>query len=229
MAKSTILQLVNKARANLGEITPLTTLAGITGRSLMAFNKINEALRDIYSEYEGKWRFAEKVGSITLSSTSTAYTQPTDMATEDVYSFRSEDSEDNIGYLDPQEFDYQYNVVSETGMPTKFTRFNDSFLFNKKIGASEDGKIIKYRYWNIPTQFTTGTNTSTCNIPEIFEDGVLVNMATFKILSYEGDSESSRYAIEVWGRGEKEGSLLKMARQYKSVKLSKMRISYKGI
>jgi len=229
MAKKTCLQLLNRVLEKIGE-PEVTVLTSLSGRNLMSWNALNEALYEIYTNNSGKWQFAESSGTITLLTSTTAYAVATDMMEEDIFSFRLSANSTNIAYVDPQEFDIDNPSISNTGYPTQVTKYNNQFVIDTIPGSANASKTIQYRYWKIPTVFSTATSTTTCDIPEIFEEAVVVNLAVYKVLAYEGDSEAQRYYIELYGGiaggDKKEGSFNRMKRIYGSSKLDKIRVTY---
>lgn len=229
MAKLNALQLLNQVLQNIGEntVSDLTSLSGI---KLLAWDALNEVILDLATD--DHWRPLEATGTTTLLTDTYTYTEPSDILGEpDKDSFRVDDKSDsNIELLTPQEWDALYPEgigTSKTGQPTKVTRYGSVFIYNKRPTASENGKIVYFRYWSIPSLLSTATSTGTCWIPEGFDRTVLVNLATFKVLHYKQNEEAAVYSMKVYGSpNEKlEGSLDKMRKAYRSPIL-KPRVTY---
>lgn len=234
MAKITVLEAVNKVLKNIGETGTLTVLTALTPIQLLAFDKLNEAIMDIATDQNYKWKFLEKSGRVALATGTSTYvvtslTTGTDAIRFDLESFRSVDSGQNLNFLIPQEFDATYPAgigTTNTGYPQNFTEFEGAIAFDSSVGASINGKYINFRYWKRPTLFSTTTTTGTVDIPEEFQLSVLINMATEKVLAYLQNEEAKYYHLEVYGDGaEKEGSFAKMKENLMSPEL-KPRFTY---
>lgn len=233
MAKLTALEVLNKVLQNVGEST-VSSLTSLSGIQLIAWEKITEAMQDIATEQNTRWRFLESLGRVQLSTNNNAYTvsgitSGSDMMMEDQESVRSSDAQRNVKYKTPQEWDNLYPkgiTTAMTGYPDFYTIFAGQFTFNKIASSAENGKYIDFRYWKYPTYYSTSTSTGTSEIPEPFDRTLLVALATLKVLTYLGSQEASIYKIQVFGNGDDiEGSLDKMKELYTSPRL-KPRMTY---
>ncbi len=226
MAKKTNLELLNRVLRNIGEDT-VSDLTSLNDIQMLSFNALNEAI--IETATEDFWQPLESLGTITMTTSVYSYDEPSDLWRVDIYSFRQTDKKNNLDFLTPQEWDDEYPEgigTDKTGYPTEITRFGGKFYINKQPTSTQNGKYIRYRYWKRPTLFTTATDTSTCWIPEGFDETLLVDYATFKVLSHQGDDEAKTYYVKVFGDGKlQEGSLNKMRRIFKSG-LLKPRVTY---
>lgn len=227
MAKLNALQALNRVLRNVGE-AQVSSLAAISGIQMIAFEKLEEALQDITTDQNTRWRFLERLGAVSLSTGNNAYTitgitSGSDMQEEDKESVRSADAGRNIGYKSPQEWDVMHPkgiTTDMTGYPDFYTRYAGQFVFNKKASSNENSKLIEFRYWAHPTYYSTATNTGTTDIPEPFDRTLLVALATLKVMAYLGNSEASIYKVQVFGNGDDvEGSLDKMKREWTSPRL----------
>lgn len=226
MAKKTCLQLFNRLLDKIGDST-IATFTNLSKRQTMAFDKLNDAFYTLYSFNSNRWKFAEVQGTITLTAGTSTYSSPTDMAEEDIFTFRYATNDNHLTYYDEEEFINRYHVINGTGTPDAFTRKGSVFVFNRIPGASDANRVIDYRYWKIPTQFSTATATATCDIPEQFEIDALVNLAAFDILTGEGDSEAQSFYFKLYGTPDRKevGFLRRMKRLYGSTKLDNLPVT----
>lgn len=227
MAKLTALQALNKVLKKIGE-SEVSALTSLTGIQLLCFDYLNEALQDIVTDQNTKWRFLESLGVIPLSTGNNAYTitsltSGSDMMEEDKKSVRSANAGRLIPYITPQEFDQKYpkGITTErTGYPDFYTLYAGQFAFDKQASSNENAKNINFRYWKFPTYYATATATGTCEIPEPFDVTVLVNLAALKAMLYLGNGEAAALKVQVFGNGDDiEGSLDKMKRTWTSPRL----------
>lgn len=234
MAKMTALQVLNQVLQNVGEDSTLTSLTSLTGIQLTAWNKIREALQDITTDQNVRWDFLESFGVVSLSTNNYSYTitgltTGSDMLEEDRESFKQPDTGRNLKYITPQEFDAYYpkGISTDTvGYPSFFTKYANSFIFDKMATADENGKLVNFRYWKYPTYYSTSTSTGTTELPEPFDMTLLVALATLKVLTYLGSSEASIYKVQVFGNGSDiEGSLDK-AKRILTSPITKGRFTY---
>jgi hypothetical protein len=234
MSKLTALEALNGVLENIGE-EQVTVLTGLTGIQLIAWNKLNESVNDVCSDQDGRWKFLESLGEITMTTGNNEYlvsalTSGSDINDEDRESFKQTDSGKNITYLTPQEFDQMYPKgisTDRTGYPDYFTKYADTFVVDKQATATQNGKTIDFRYWKTPTYYSTSTATGTSEIPEGFDKNVIVAIATMKVLSYLGNDEVLSYKTLVYGDGrDLEGSIDKLKRLYTSPTL-KPRMTYR--
>jgi hypothetical protein len=224
MAKLTALEVFNAVARNCGEAT-VTGLSSLTGLQLLIWDKIIEAIQDICTDEDTRLQFLEASGQVPLVTGSYQYlisslTYGADMLVEDTKSFRYQEASQNIPYMTPQEWDDLYPSgigTDRVGSPNKYTKYAGYIVFNNQATASENGKIVYFRYWKIPTYYSTSTPTGTCDIPEPFDRTLLVALATLKVLTYLGNDEAAVYKLQVFGNGQDiEGSLDKMKRIYSS-------------
>lgn len=202
----------------------------------MGWNSINEALRRIGNENSGKWVFLENTFTGTLSTATNGFVKSTTWSTlkeVDVDTFVDVENKSSMDFVEVQDFTAMYPVLksaTDTAYPDVFTEHGGSLIFNKYASAAAHGKLFTFRGWTLPTQFVTATATATCEVPEELEDDLLVNLATFIHLNYEGDSEAGVYYKRVFGddsvRPSMEGALALAKRGYSSQKLNKMRVTY---
>ncbi len=229
MAKSNQLALLNKLLEKINEPT-VSSLTALTGRNLLAWNSLNEALREIYQYNQGRWNFNEARFTITLASATSSYTKDSSLLDYDEETFIDTENESPLEFMEYQDFRNQYpNVTStDTGYPTIFTERNGMFYFNYCPGTLQASKTIVYDGWSLPTLFSTATSTSTCEIPELFEDEVLIKVAKWKVFLFDGDSEANALHREIFGEGSRgiEGALPSMKRSLSSQRLKKMRVNY---
>ena len=222
MAKRTSLEIFNKVLTNIGEPT-VSALTSLTGLQIVVWDKILESIYDVATE--AQWRPLMGTASLALVTGTNTYAISTDLWTEDIYSFRQPDSNITLDLSNDIEWDLAYpsgiSSSSHTGYPTKIRRRNDIdyYELNAFPTTAENGKKIPYRYWKRPTLWTTSSTTGTCWFPEGFDDLVLVNQATYKVLAYKNNPEAQEYWYRVNGRrlpgGDmEEGFLSKMKRIY---------------
>lgn len=222
MAKATSLQLTNAVlkKCNQPVVSALTAL---TGMQLTCWDALIEAMKEIYNLAD--WKFLEARGTFTLGSATSTYTWATDVARANLYSMREVEQDTIIEYLEPDEFELLNPEVDKVGMPGKFTDYLGVVNFDRIPGANEASKLVYYRYWKLGTVPTTSSTTGTCDIPQEFEDDMLVNLATFIALKFAGDPEAESYYIKVFGDGRTPGKLQLMKRQYQSPRLQKVRVT----
>lgn len=234
MAKLSALTALNSVLQNIGEST-VAALTSLTTLQLLCFNKLNEAIQEICTEENTRWQFLEKLGVVPMTTnnykyTITALTSGSDLMREDKESFRQVDSKYKIHFRTPQEFDSLYPEgigTDKTGYPDKYTKYAGEFIFNKQATTTQNGKDIDFRYWKLPSYYSTATAAGTSDFPEPFDLTVVVNLATMKVLAYLGSEEAANYGLFVYGDGKNlEGSLDKMRDIYASPEL-KPRMTYK--
>lgn len=234
MAKLTAIQILNQVLQNLGE-APVTQLTNLSGIQYTAWQRITEALQDISTDENTRWQFLESLGRVPMTTgnyayTVTALTTGSDMMREDKESFRQSDSGYTIQYITPQEFDrlYQKGIsTSMTGYPSVYTKYKGQLIFNKQATTVQNGKFIDFRYYKLPTYYSTDTSSGTGDIPEPFDMTCLVALATLKVLTYLESDEAAIYKVQVFGNGKDiTGSLDKMKTIYSSPDF-KPRVTYK--
>lgn len=233
MAQMTILEVFNEVARNCGEQT-VEGLTALSGLRLLIWNKIIEALQEICTDLNCRYKFLESLGRVTLTTGNyiypvTAFTTGTDMMREDRESLRQADSGNRVKYITPQEFDDKHPkgiTTDVTGYPDRYTFYGNGFVFNKQATAVENGKFVDFRYWKKPTIPSTATATATFDIPEPFDRTVLVALATMKVLVYLGNDEAAVYKAYVYGDGrDAQGSLDKMKDIHSSPSI-KPRVTY---
>ncbi len=220
MAKLTALQIVNNILKNIGEAGDLSALTSLTSIQQLCFDKANESIIELAGL--AKWMPLEAQGTSTMLTSTSTYTPPTDMAEENIDTFRLPDY-NGVAlryYKTPAEWDSDYpkGITTErTGWPSGIMRFNNTFYLNTIPLAAQNTKRITFRYWQLATKLTTATATGTCWIPEGMDDLVLVNLATYKVLAYKGNPEAMDYYNRVFGRGQNDkGYLEQMKKLYSS-------------
>jgi len=217
MAKQTLLQLINKVMANLGE-AQLASTTGLSGISLLAFNTLNELLYDI--AFNDRLKPLETNVTMTLTVNVSTYADPTDLFAFDKDSFRYNEATEVVFYT-PQRFDREYKTQTDTGIPNKIYEFAGYWKPYPIPDANADGKLIKYRGWKNPTPYDTATPTGTSYMPEGFDLTLLADFTTYKILHYKENVQAQVYYAKVFGDGRNnEGSLDKFKRLFRSPDLS---------
>lgn len=233
MAKMTALEVLNEVLRNVGEST-VTILTSLTGVQYLAWQKITEAIQDISTDENSRWQFLESFGKLTLTTSNysypiTGFTTGTDLMREDKESIIQTDSGNNVKYISAQEFDQKYPkgiTTAMIGYPDEYTKYAGSFVFNKQSNSTHNGKFVNFRYWHLPTYYSTASASGTGDIPEPFDRTLLVALATLKVLVYLGSNEAAVYKVQVFGDGrDVPGSLDKMKNLYSSPEL-KPRFSY---
>lgn len=224
--------MINRILRNAGEESDLTALTNLTSIQQVAFDKLTEAVQDVCVDESTQYKFLEKEGSITLVTGSYKYAKATvasDMQLYDRRSFVQPDSGNKVIFKTPQEWDelYPSGITSTvTGYPDNFMEFAGYFVLNKQATATENGKLVNFRYWRQPTLPDTATPSGTLDIPEPFDRLVLVSLATLKLLAYLGSDDAIIYHGQVFGDSSKgqDGSMQKLIDAYASPDL-KMRLS----
>lgn len=234
MAKLSALQATNKVLQNIGEASNLTVLTSLSTIQQLCFDKINEAIQDICTDENTRWKFLESEGQIPMTTGNYKYlisglTYGADLMFEDIESFRQEDSSTRLKYLTPQEWDNAYIEgigASRTGYPNQIMRYAGYFVVNNQATATQNGKIIYFRYWKTPAYYAEASPSGTVDIPEPFDRTLLVPLATLKVMAYLGSEEAALYKVQVFGNGSDiEGALDKMKR-IQSSPIIKPRMTY---
>lgn len=208
MAKMTILAMVNKVINNLGDVQ-VTTLANMSGLTLQIFYCFNEALYEISQEY--RFQPWEQSGLIQLSSGVNTYAKSSfvvngaSMCWYDKDSFRITQLQ-KMTYISPMKFDRDYISQTDTNnIPSVFTDWKGYFQTypTPSLGNGSDTNTVNFRYWTNPVIFQSATNsssdTATCEIPEGFDQTLLCDWVTYKILHYRHNPEAEIYRGKVWG------------------------------
>ena len=215
MAKLSALELTNQFLQRIGETGDLTVLTALTPIQLVCWNAIQDVIREIAAL--GNWIPLETAGTFTLLTSTNTYAIPADMISENIYSFRSPDNDDNIEFLTPKEWYLNYPkgvTTATTGYPTRIMREDDKFQCNKMPAAAQNTKIIYFRYNKRSDLLLTATPAGTCWFPEGTEQSVLINLAVYKVLVYKNSPEAPDYYNRVFGGRGIEGTLDIMRRQY---------------
>lgn len=224
MAKLSALQAFNIVARNCGEAT-VTGLTALSGLQLVIWDKIIEAVQEICVDQNTRLRFLESEGQIPMTTGNYKYqisalTYGADLLYEDKDSFRQVDSDTNLTYKNPQEWDAKYPGgigADRVGYPTEIMNYGGYFVVNNQATADQNGKIIYFRYWKCPSYYSESSPSGTIDIPEPFDRICLCALATLKVLTYLGNDEASIYKVQVFGNGtDIEGSLDKMKRIYTS-------------
>lgn len=225
MSKLTALSVFNAVLQNIGE-SQVTQLTGLSGIQLVVWDKITEAIQDIFTDENTRYQPLESLGKLALSTGNNIYpisgfTTGTDMMREDKESLIQSDSRKNIKYKTPQEIDADNpQGITSKGYPDQYTKYANSFVFNKLADTTQNGKYVNFRYWKLPTYYSTDTGTGTSDFPEPFDRTLLVALATLKVLTYLGSAEAAIYKIQVFGDGQDiVGSLDKFKNIYSSPEL----------
>jgi len=218
MAQLTALQALNKVLRNIGE-AQVSALTGLNNIQMLAFEKLNESIQEVCVDQNTRWDFLESLGVIPMTTNSyqyqiTAITSGSNMMEEDKESLRQPDSDKNITYITPQEFDTlrPKGVTTDiTGYPDKYTKYAGYIIFDRMATSVQNGKNVYFRYWKQPTYYATDTATGKSDLPEPFDVTVVCNLATMKVLAYLGNEEAANYKAFVYGDGrDLEGALSKL-------------------
>lgn len=222
MAKLTALQLQNQVEANNG-LPQSTSLTGLGVMALKIFNIINEAIFEI--GIGDKWKPLETTETITLATGTTTYTRPTTCCDIDKESFIY-DNQFRMFYRTPQEIDVKYPTKTDTGFEKDFFEYGGFWSLPRIPDTSVNAKTIKYRAWKFPTLLSTATATGTSWFPEGFDQTVLVNWATRKIMAYRNMEEYKDYEKKVMGDREfgVDGFLTMMRRNFRSPAGTKIQV-----
>lgn len=201
MSKATALAIVNQVLSNLGD-AQISTLNGITGAALFAFNAINEGIYDI--AFEGLFQQLEITTTFAVVTGTTTYAKPSTIFAYDKDSFKYNNS-DQVSYKAHRWVDRKYPDQTNTNIPTVVYDWQGYFNLYPIPPASESGKIIRFRAWQMPTPLSTATDTATCWLPEGFDIGLLSDWATKKVLHYRHNEEEALYDTKIWGEGRDDG------------------------
>ena len=233
MAKLTTLESYNYILRNCGE-EEVENLNNLTGIQAVAWDKLIEALMEICTDQNTRYKFLESDGVIPMVTGSYRYlistlTYGADLQKEDKESFLAKDFGKRIKYRTPQEFDKDYPDGIENvryGCPTEYTRYGGYIVLNTTQTATENGKNVTFRYWKIPTLPAIASPSVQLDIPEPFDRILLVPLATMKVLAYLGNDEAIAYKMQVFGDGrDAQGTLDKLKEIYSSPEI-KPRVTY---
>lgn len=201
MAKAGALTIVNQVLKNLGD-AQISTLAGITGAALFAFDAVNEGIYEI--SFEGLFQQLEtnvQFSVITLTST---YAKPSNIYAYDKDSFRYDNS-NKVSYKAHRWVDRKYPTQTNTNVPAVLYDWAGNFNLYPIPPISENGKICQYRGWILPTPLSTASDSGTCWLPEGFDVGLLSDWATKKVLHYRHNEEEGIYGTKIWGEERDDG------------------------
>lgn len=222
MAKLTALQIMNKVLDNCGQ-AQVTVLTGLTGINNVALNMVQNVLLEIATNDD--WKQLEVRVDIDLVNGTQIYAKPSDFRKINkrslVYNQTSE-----VTWLDPYEIDSKYADQDVSGDPPLYIwDVADNFLIYPVPNANSGGKSIDYRYWKIPSRIDTASPSGTVWFPEPFEELVLVNLATARVLSYRSNQEANVYSGLVYGvRGSYRGALNDMKSSHLSQDFFKVKV-----
>lgn len=232
MAKLTVLQMVNQVLSNLGEPSDLTALTALTGIQQEAFDALNDGLVALSEYSNGQLIPLETIGEITLADGTKTYAVPGSFRIEDERSFRNASEHELVPFVSPEEMDAKYPHISATdnvGYPRSITRFGTKFRVDHYADSDINGDKIYYRFWALPSIFSTATATGTCWVPEGWDRSVLINWATYKVMLDHGKPQATAYFQKVFGVDGTEdvprGSLGRMIRQIRSPLLRKIPVT----
>lgn len=217
MAKLTALQCTNIVLDRIGE-AELSVLTSLTTIQQVAFDNLNRSIEKIFQDIN--ITTIETSGTITLATNTGAYAFPTGYRSCDKESFRSADANRNVRYLTVQEFDAKFPdgvTGTRVGYPQYICESFGQFVIDRYPTTAENGKIINYRYFKIPTLFSTASPTGNCEIPEGYDRTLLCDYATWLTMSYMGHSETQMYWALVFGEpGDRkpEGELTQFKRKF---------------
>jgi hypothetical protein len=217
MAQLTALEIINKVLDNAG-LSQVSVLTSLTDINLTALNMIQSSLQEI--AMKTTWKQLEASGSLTMVTGTQTYAKPSDFFRVDRNSFIYDSSGTRPKYLDPQELDRLVSDQDATGQPSTYIwEVAGNFLVYRVPTAAYNGKIITYRYWKIPARIDTAVPTGNVWIPEPFDELVLVNYATARLMSYMTHPEAQVYSALVYGTGAEPGALKEMKKAYSSPSL----------
>lgn len=201
MAKALSLALVNAVLSNLGDAS-VSTLSTITGAALFAFNALNEGIYEIAQE--GLYQPLETSTSFAIATLVSTYAKPASIMAYDKDSFRYNDS-DQIKYKAHRWVDRQYPCQTNTNIPKVVYDWQGNFNVYPIPPISENGYLVKFRAWAIPTPLSTASDSQTCWLPEGFDIGLLTDWATKKVLHYRHNEEEGIYGTKIWGEERSDG------------------------
>ena len=212
MARRNQLALSNVLLPRVGEATVSNT-ASLNQNQTIAFDAINTVIEELANQ--GIFVYLESLGTITLATSTTSYTKASDLVDFDPKSFRSEDQEEGITWITPQAFDMLYPKITKTGYPKHITAYATNFAIDATPTASENAKLIFYRYTRRPVKFTAGTtgDTVTSDVPEEYELSLLIEWARYLVLEYQGDPQASAVAARLFSDTEGKDSALTTLRR----------------
>jgi len=208
MAKANALQIVQQVLYNLGD-AQITTLNGITGAALSAFQAVNEGIYEI--AFESLFQPLETATFFTVATGVTTYSKPSTIFAYDKDSFRYNEGQQNFKYKAHRWVDNKYPCQTNTNIPMVVYDWQGNFNIYPIPPISENGYLVKYRAWVIPTLFgigaptSTATDTATCWLPEGFDIGLLSDWATKKVLQYRHNPETQSYHIKIFGEERNDG------------------------
>jgi len=217
MAKLTALKLLQEVQLNVGVATS-TALSALTGLNYKMFSFINDGIFEIGIAKD--YKPLEALGTITLVTGTETYAKESTMNKVDKGSFRYDNAKE-ITYLTPQEVDSKNVCQTSSGTPEEVYEFGDNFNLVKLPATANNGKVINYRYWSLPTLLSTDTPAGTSWFPEGFDRTVLVNWASYKTLQFRHNEEYNAYYNKVFGAG---GSILSFNRIVGSPSPKKIRV-----
>lgn len=201
MAKALSLALVNQVLSNLGD-AQVSTLAGISGAALFAFNALNEGIYEI--SQEGLYQPLETSMSFTIVTGTTTYSKPSNLMAYDKDSFRY-NNEKPFKYKAHRWVDRKYPCQTNTNIPDLVYDWQGNFNIYPIPPISENGYVVNFRAWAIPTPLSTASDSQTCWLPEGFDIGLLSDWATKKVLHYRHNEEEGIYGTKIWGEERDDG------------------------
>lgn len=201
MAKAIALSIVNQVLSNLGD-AQISTLAGVTGSALLAFNAVNEGIYEI--SQEGLFQPLETATSFAIVTGTTTYAKPSSVMAYDKDSFRYNESK-QVTYMAHRAFDRKYPSQTSTNVPAVVYDWQGNFNVYPIPPVSENGYLVKYRAWAIPTPLSTASDSQTSWLPEGFDIGLLSDWATKKVLHYRHNEETGIYGTKIWGEERQDG------------------------
>ena len=213
MAQLTALQVMNKVLDNNG-LPQVTVLTSLTGINNVALNMIQTVLAQVASG--DSWRPLETTGTITLATSTATYALPSDFNKLDKRSFKYLEQH-RPTFIDSNEMDLITLDQDATGEVTHIFIAGTNFNVYPVPTATENGDTITYRYWKVGTRIDTASPSAATWFPEPYDETVLVNMATARLMSYRQMGEAIVYTQIVYGvRGSLEGSLDQMKKVHSS-------------
>ena len=208
MAKSTYLELVNKAVRECGVSGgDLSSVTGQTGMRNKMVNWVADADIHVQQTFHD-WKFLFASHSDTTITGNKDYTQPTDLGHWDVHSFYLNYTSDSYIDLEPlsyEEWYHNYGLGTQSNDAPSYVVVKP----NKDIilhAPPDDAYTLTANYYKAPVRLSA--NTSTSNIPQPYEQ-VIIYRAMMLYAQHEEAHEMMQYAT-----GEFQNALNALKTQY---------------
>ncbi len=176
-----LLDIVNEVLRGLRD-TEVTSLTNTRSKQVV------QAVKDIYLQVcslgNGKLKFLEADGEITLATAVRSYSLADDCGEPSLNSWVLDDDKE-LHYLSYDKFVEEYTDPTSAGTPYDFTLMNDVALIGYVPNSNYNGKKIKYKYWKQPDDISLTTDYPL--IPKEFRRRVLVAGAKGLIKKDDGN------------------------------------------